>query len=176
MSSGHSQDKKSHGSFQSQMRGNHCYGCGKDNPGGLRIDSNWDPDDANVSICEFTPAAHHCAGPPDVVNGGIIASLIDCHAISTATADRFRREGRQIGDDGDQIAYATASLEVSYKAPTRLKGQLTVRAEIVETKGRRTQFEVSVVDSSGSITAEGKVTAVQVPTAWVKPDGIFPDD
>lgn len=163
-------------SFQATMRGNHCYGCGKDNPGGLRIDSIWDPEDSNASICEFTPSAHHCAGPPDVVNGGIIASLIDCHAISTATAERFRREGREIGDDDDQFTYATASLQVRYKAPSRLKGKLTVRAVITDVGERRTQLKISVVDSSGEVTAEGDVTAVQVPVEWSNPAGIFPED
>jgi acyl-coenzyme A thioesterase PaaI-like protein len=154
-------------SFQAAMRGNHCYGCGKDNPGGLRINSYWDPENANASICEFTPAPYHCAGPPDVVNGGIIASLIDCHAISTATADWFRRV---------QVTYATASLEVNYRAPSRLNGNLRVRAEIIEAAGRRTEFTVSVMDSSGAVTAEGKVLAVRVPTVWTDPAGIFRGD
>lgn len=173
MDSGRSREDNAPTSFQTAMRNNHCYGCGKDNPGGLRINSNWDPEDSNASICEFTPSAHHCAGPPDVVNGGIVASLIDCHAISTATADRFRREDRQIGDEGDQFVYATGSLKVSYKAPSRLDGKLTVRAVIVTAVARRTELEVSVVDSSGTLTAEGTVTAVQVPAAWAEPTGIF---
>ncbi len=176
MDSGHSGEENAAVFFQSSMRHNHCYGCGKDNPKGLRIRSTWDPEDSNASICEFTPADHHSAGPPDVVNGGIIASLIDCHAICTATAESYRRAGRQIGDDGELIAYATGSLEVRYKAPSRLSGNLTVRAVIVEAAERRTQLQISVVDSSGTVTAEGKVTAVRVPTSWNNPAGVFSDD
>ncbi len=159
--------------FQTLMQNNHCYGCGKDNAHGLRIRSRWDTSDPSVSICEFTPSDHHSAGPADVVNGGIIASVIDCHSICTATADGYRRAGREIDDDGVPILYATGSLQVSYKAPSRLKGILTVRATILETAPRRTQLEVTVRDSSGDITAEGQVLAVVVPGEWANPGGVF---
>lgn len=162
--------------FQSSMRHNHCFGCGEDNPEGLGIRSRWDPSDSSASICEFTPAPHHSAYPSDVVNGGVIASVIDCHAICTAIADAYRRAGREIGDDGEPILYATGSLQVSYRAPTRLHGVLTARARIVETGDRRTRLEVTVADSSGQITADGEVTAVQVPGAWAAPGGIFTGD
>ena len=158
------------------MRYNHCFGCGEDNPEGLGIRSRWDPTESSVSVCEFIPAAHHSAYPPDVVNGGVIALVIDCHAICTAIADAYRRAGRKIGDDGETILYATGSLTVSYKAPARLHGKLVARARIVEVSDRRTELEVTVTDSSGQITAEGTVTAVRVPGAWANPSGIFTGD
>lgn len=161
--------------FQSLMRDNHCFGCGESNPQGLGIRSSWDPAESSASICEFTPAAHHSAYPPDVVNGGVIASVIDCHAICTAIADAYRRAGREIGDEGEPILYATGSLQVSYKAPARLHGKLVARAVIVEAGDRRTDLKVTVTDSSGQITAEGAVTAVQVPGAWANRSGIFKD-
>jgi acyl-coenzyme A thioesterase PaaI-like protein len=162
--------------FQTSMRFNHCFGCGADNPEGLGIRSSWDPSDSAASICEFTPAAHHSAYPPDVVNGGVIAAVIDCHAICTAMADGYRRADRDIGDDGEPILYATGSLQISYKAPSRLSGDLTVRATIAEAADRRTELELTVVDSSGAVTAEAQVTAVKVPGAWASPAGIFSGD
>lgn len=126
-----------------------------------------------MSICEFTPSDHHSAYPPDVVNGGVIASVIDCHSICTSIEDGYRRAGREIGDDGVPILYATGSLQVSYKAPTRLSGILTVRTTILETAPRRTQLEVTVMDNSGDVTAEGQVTAVVVPGEWASPGGVF---
>lgn len=162
--------------FQTSMRNNHCYGCGTDNAHGLGIRSRWDPSDPSVSICEFTPSDHHSAYPSDVVNGGVIASVIDCHSICTAIADGYRRAGREIGDDGVPILYATGSLQVSYKAPSRLPGVLTLRARILETAPRRTQLDVTVMDSSGDVTAEGQVTAVVVPGEWANPGGVFSGD
>ncbi|MCH8102808.1 MAG: PaaI family thioesterase [Chloroflexi bacterium] len=161
--------------FQSSMRHNHCFGCGEDNPAGLGVRSSWDPDDPSAAICNFTPAAHHSAYPPDAVNGGVIASVIDCHAICTAMADAYRRAGREIGDDGEVILYATGTLQVKYMAPTRLHGTLLARARIIEVDDRRTKLEVTVADSSGQVTAEGTVTAVRVPGAWANSSGIFKD-
>lgn len=165
--------KRGDASFQSLMRNNHCFGCGEDNSEGLGVRSRWDPDDSAASICEFTPASCHSAYPPDVVNGGVIAVVIDCHAICTAMADAYRRAGREIDDDGEPILYATGSLQISYKAPARLHGNLLARARIVSVGDRRTELEVTVRDSSGQVTAEGTVTAVRVPGAWADPAGIF---
>jgi acyl-coenzyme A thioesterase PaaI-like protein len=177
MESGQANGESGDNYFQPLMRYNHCYGCGANNSNGLRIKSRWDPSDPSLAVCEFTPAAYHCAGPPDIVNGGIIASLIDCHAICSAAADGYRRAGRKIDDDaGDPIIYATGSLQVNYKTPTRLDGVLTIRASIVDTGPRRTKFEVTVQDISGQVTAEGQVTAVLVPITWSNPNGIFTND
>jgi len=176
MGTGQPDENNANTFFQTSMRFNHCFGCGADNPESLGVRSSWDPSDSAASICEFTPAVHHSAYPPDVVNGGVIAAVIDCHAVCTAMADGHRRSGREIGDDGEPILYATGSLQISYKAPSRLRGDLTVRATIVEAADRRTQLEVTVVDSSGEVTAEAQVTAVKVPGAWAGPAGVFSGD
>src|SRR5690606_14276904 len=64
--------------FQDLIPDNNCWGCGPHNPTGLHVRSHWEGD---VAICEFSPRPDHCAGPAHVVNGGIIASVIDCHAV-----------------------------------------------------------------------------------------------
>ena len=91
--------------FQPKMTGNHCFGCGAWNENGLRIMSYWDGED---SVCVFDPKTHHAAMPPDVMNGGIIAAVIDCHSVCTAIADAYRRVGREIGE-GPVLWYATGS-------------------------------------------------------------------
>jgi len=68
----------------------HCYGCGRLNDHGLKIKSRWDGDEA---VAVFTPRPYHTA-IPGYVYGGLIASLIDCHATGTAAAASYRREGR----------------------------------------------------------------------------------
>src|SRR5690606_24999567 len=100
--------------FQDRISGNHCYGCGPDNAGGLRIKSYWSGD--NESVCHFTPLPHHSAGPAHYVNGGIIATLIDCHCVCTAIAKGYRLAGREVGQ-GEAIWFATGRLEVDYKYP-----------------------------------------------------------
>ena len=56
------------------------WGCGGKNEHGLCIKSYWDEDE---TVCTFRPDAHHIAYPGSL-NGGIIATIIDCHCVNTA--------------------------------------------------------------------------------------------
>ena len=68
----------------------HCYGCGRLNEHGLQIKSYWDGEE---TIAVFTPKPYHTA-IPGYVYGGLIASLIDCHATGTASAAATSAAGR----------------------------------------------------------------------------------
>src|SRR5471030_2528016 len=61
-----------------------CYGCGGSNPHGLHIKSVWHEDGVHV-MAEHIPDAKYC-GWPDLVYGGLIAMLVDCHSNWTAPA------------------------------------------------------------------------------------------
>lgn len=148
--------------FQDRISGNHCYGCGPDNAGGLRIKSYWSGD--NESVCHFTPLPNHSAGPALYVNGGIIATLIDCHCVCTAIAKGYRLAGREVGQ-GEAIWFATGRLEVDYKYPVRIDREITLKAEIVEVAGKKTILRC-VVLSGNAVCAEGRVIAVRVPNEW----------
>ena len=104
----------------------HCYGCGRLNEHGLQIKSYWDGEE---SVCHFTPHAYHTGGFPDYLYGGLIASLMDCHAAGTASAAKARSEGRE-GEDQPLPRYVTASLKVDYLVPTPLDTVLEVRARV----------------------------------------------
>jgi hypothetical protein len=71
--------------FQDAWPLNTCYGCGPENRDGLQIKSRWSDDRTSV-IAEFKADAKYNAGIPDVMYGGTVASLIDCHSIWTAIA------------------------------------------------------------------------------------------
>ena len=148
-------------SFQGQMPGNHCWGCGPDNRDGLGLRSYWVGEEA---VAVWRPRPQHTAGPSHVLNGGIIATLIDCHSVCTAFAAAFRAAGRPIGSD-PSIWYATANLEVRYLRPTPLAATLTLRARVTEMQGRRTRVSCSLY-AEGQECAHGDVVAVQVPAAW----------
>ena len=128
---------------------------------GLRIRSIWA---GNEALCVFQPAAYHSAGPRHILNGGIIATLIDCHAVCTAIAHAYRAESRAIGSV-PEIWYATASLAVYYLRPTPIDRLVAVRARVVETSLRRTTLECSLsADDVECVRAE--VVAVRVPATW----------
>src|SRR4030042_3439238 len=80
--------------FQDQIPDNGCWGVGPSNVHGLRIKSYWVGEE---SVCAFQPQPHQTAGPPHILNGGILASLIDCHCVCTSIAAAYRAENRAIG-------------------------------------------------------------------------------
>jgi acyl-coenzyme A thioesterase PaaI-like protein len=153
--------KQSATAFQDQMRDNFCWGCGADNPRGLQLKSHWDGD---VAVATWMPRSEHAAGPRHVVNGGIIATLLDCHAICTAVAAAYRRDEREIGSDPD-IWYATASMSIGYLRPAPIDELLSLSAREIAAEGRVTTVEC-VLESDGKVRAQASVRAVRVPDEW----------
>jgi acyl-coenzyme A thioesterase PaaI-like protein len=134
----------------------HCYGCGRLNEKGLHVRSFWDGDE---TVCRYLPAPHHTA-IPGFVYGGLIASLIDCHATGSAAAAGYRALGRAMGTE-PALRYVTAALKVDYVAPTPLGPPLELRGTIKEVKGRKVIVAVSV-RANGKETARGEVVAVRL--------------
>ena len=155
--------------FQDLMHGNHCFGCGAWNDKGLQIKSFWEGEE---SVCIFTPSEHHSAMPPDVMNGGIIAAVIDCHCVCTSIADAYRRDGREIGQ-GATLWYATAALTVRYVRPTPVAHPVTVRAHVTDVGNRKTVLKAQMFDGGGTLTADGEVVSVRVPLEWSNPTGLL---
>lgn len=158
-------------SFQQQIPDNHCYGCGPENPQGLNILSYWcDGKAGELSVCEFQPSAHHNAGPKHFINGGIIATVIDCHAVCTAIARAYLDEQRAIGEpdqQGDHIWFATGSLNIRYLKPAAIDKAITVEARVREAKAKKITLDCAVF-SNGMQCAEAEVVAVRVPVEWAR--------
>ncbi len=134
----------------------HCYGCGRLNEQGLRIKSYWDGEE---TVCWFEPKPYHIAIPGSVY-GGLIASLIDCHATGSAAAFAYRAEGRQMGTE-PYVRFVTGSLHVDYLRPTPLGVPLEVRAQAKEIKERKIVVSARVL-AAGEICARGEVVAVRL--------------
>ena len=135
----------------------HCYGCGRLNPMGLKLKSRWDGDE---STARFLPRPEHVA-VPGFVYGGLIASLIDCHAMGTAAAAAERAAGREVGA-GPVTRFVTAALRVDFLAPTPLGPELEIHGRVKERTDRKTVVDVSV-SAAGQVTARGEVVAVRMP-------------
>ena len=84
-----------------------CYGCGRNNEHGLHIKTHWD---GEIGHATFIPKPEH-TGFPGVVYGGLIASLIDCHSICTAVAQKAKDEKIDINDE---IWFVTGTIKVVY--------------------------------------------------------------
>lgn len=147
--------------FQDLIPGNDCWGCGPHNEHGLHVKSYWSGDEA---ICTWQPEPYHRAGPPHILNGGIIATIIDCHSVCTAIAAAYRAEGRSMTSD-PPIWCATASLQVTYRRPTPIAAPVTLRSQVIETSDRKMKLTCTL-SSGGVICAEAQVVAVRVPEEW----------
>jgi acyl-coenzyme A thioesterase PaaI-like protein len=135
----------------------HCYGCGRLNEHGLQIKSCWDGEE---TVAVFEPRAYH-SGISGYVYGGLIASIIDCHCIGTASAAAHRSEKRDMGMD-TLPRFVTASLHVDYLRPAPLGAPLEVRARVQEIKGRKVAVAATVL-AKEEVCAQGEVIAVQMP-------------
>ena len=150
-------------SLQAQIPHNHCFGCGPGNKAGLNLESFWTGEGA--SVARFVPQPHHCAAPSHFVNGGIIATLIDCHCICTATAAAYRRAGRAPGSI-PHIYLVTASLAVRYLRPAPIAGPLELFADIKAVE-RKTFTLGCTLEARGKTCASAEVVAVQVGESWM---------
>jgi acyl-coenzyme A thioesterase PaaI-like protein len=139
----------------------HCYGCGRLNPNGLKIKTRWNGDE---TVTRFLPRPEHTA-VPGFAYGGLIASLIDCHAMGTASLAAERAAGREPGER-PAPRFVTAALRVDFLTPTPLGPELEIRGRVKEAGSRKTIIAASV-SAAGRITARGEVVAVPMPaTMW----------
>ena len=135
----------------------HCYGCGRLNEHGHHIKSYWD---GNESVCRFLPEKYHTGGKKDILYGGLIACLIDCHGAGTAAAAKLKEQGIEI-KKGEMPRFVTASLKVDYLAPTPVNTELELRGKIKEIKGRKVTVEVDLL-AEQKICAKGECLFIQL--------------
>ncbi|MHA1769762.1 MAG: PaaI family thioesterase [Candidatus Thorarchaeota archaeon] len=129
-----------------------CWGCGKNNEHGLQLKSYLEGDE---TVATWTPQEYHLAFP-GILNGGIISTLIDCHATGTANALAHRQSGSD-----DHIMHVTASLSVKFLRPTPLGKPVTLRAHVEEADERRMKVVCSLY-SEGVECARGEVVTASV--------------
>ena len=142
--------------IQDQMPDQPCWGCGQNNPHGLQIKSYWS---GESTVCVWQPQPRY-VGWPGILNGGILASLVDCHCICTAISDAEQRES----SDDQPIAFATGSLNISYLRPVPIQSAVELSARITERTARKTRVECTVT-AAGELCARAEVLAIRVERA-----------
>jgi acyl-coenzyme A thioesterase PaaI-like protein len=135
-----------------------CFGCGPANAVGLRIRSFAVDDTADAHVvCDFVPDKHHEAFE-NVLNGGIIGAVLDCHMNWTTIHHLMRKLGLDHAPP-----CVTSEFKVVLKRPTRM-GPVHVDAHVVSATDDRATIEATM-------TADGKVTATGTGTfVMVRPD------
>ncbi len=114
-----------------------CFGCGRDNPFGLKLAFEWNGQEARA---EFTPHENY-QGWPGMVHGGIIACLLD--------------EGMSYAALFAQGLSITAKMQVSLKRPAAVGERLIITSSIRRKSRKLVETNASVTLKDGTLVAEG---------------------
>ena len=139
-----------------------CFGCGQHNQLGLHVRSFEERYDAATgavtAVCRHTPEPYH-HGYPGYVYGGLIACVVDCHAMATAIVAATRQAGRDV-QRGTLVPCVTGSLTVRFVKAMPM-GDMLVRAEAIP-EGRKVRVRVSggPTTDSALVCFEADVVAV----------------
>ncbi len=131
---------------------NRCFGCGPSNEKGLRIRSF---EEGEELVCEWKPQPHHLAFE-NVLNGGIVGALLDCHSNWTAAMHLMKRQGLN-----HPPFTVTSDFHVQLKRPTPMDVPIHLRAHVVESSEDRAVVDATL-EAGGKITATCRGTFVAV--------------
>lgn len=137
-----------------------CFGCGPANPQGIQIKSHWAEDGKHV-IATVTPDPKF-TGWPDLVYGGFLAMVTDCHSNWTAIAHHYRAENREPGHS-PRIQCVTGQLGVRYLKPTPMGVPLHLSAWVEGEVGRKTRV-LCEIRANDQVTVTGDSVFVRVDT------------
>lgn len=129
-----------------------CFGCGPANADGLRIESFVEGDSV---VARWSPLPQHCAFP-GVLNGGIISTVLDCHANWTGAYSLMVKAGAK-----SPPATVTASIFVQFLRPTPM-APLLLEARATEVTDRRAAVEATLLaETVTTATLKGTFVAVK---------------
>jgi acyl-coenzyme A thioesterase PaaI-like protein len=128
-----------------------CFGCGQANPEGFQLRSYRE---GELTVADFTPRPEHDNGF-GFVNGGIIATILDCHGAAVVLSEAAERDWR--ADEGAPLPFITAGFEVRFLRPTPLGPTL----RLVASPGSVNEDEIVV---NADLELEGKTRATMTAT------------
>lgn len=117
-----------------------CFGCGQENPIGLKLSFQWD---GNTARTEFTPTEFY-QGWSGVVHGGIIMCLLDEAMGNVSLLDGTR--------------CVTAKIQVKLGRPALINQPLIITASITKKTRKLIKTRAIVSLKDGTLIAEGKST------------------
>ena len=132
-----------------ELRKNYCFGCGKDNPDGMRLKFHHDPE-SDRFVAQFR-LARRFTGPPRHAHGGIIAAILD---------EAMSKPSKPLG-----IMAPTIELTVRYLKPVPLGQKLTAIGWELRKKGREHYREAEIRNEAGELLSAGKGTFLEIHAA-----------
>jgi len=119
---------------------NLCFGCGKQNPIGLKLDFSWD---GATATARFKPG-QYLQGWSGYLHGGITACVLDEAMGRTAMFAGYHN--------------VTAKLQVRYRKMAPVDDTYTVTCTVSRKTSRLIETEARLIASDGSVVAEATST------------------
>lgn len=130
----------------SRQKKNFCFGCGKNNPEGMRLRFSYD-ERSNRFICRFRLGRRY-TGPPGHAHGGVIATILD--------------EAMGKVNKLHNVVALTSQITVQYLKPVPLNQSLRVEARGVSVRGRRHINTAEILNPRGEVLASSRGTFIAI--------------
>ncbi len=118
-----------------------CFGCGQNNPMGLKLNFEWD---GKTARAKFKASKHH-QGWPGIIHGGILTCLLDEAIVYAA---HFKG-----------LDCLTAKMQVRFKRPVMVDELLVITSTIIKKARKLIEAKASISLPDGTLVAE--CTALQ---------------
>ena len=128
-----------------------CFGCGHANPDGFHLRSYVEGD---LIVAESTPRPEHDNGF-GFLNGGIIATVLDCHGAAVVMWEAAQREW--YAAPGAPVPFITAGFDVRFLRPTPL-------GPTVRLTGTPVSIDESEIVVGSELEVDGKTRATMTAT------------
>jgi acyl-coenzyme A thioesterase PaaI-like protein len=123
-------------------RANHCFGCGAENPQGLKLAFEVKDADGVITATSLVTMTRLHEGPPGYLHGGIIATLLD---------EAMSKLNRPLN-----VIAMTRSLTVDYLRPSPLYVPLRLVGRHVSRNGRKVLHAAELQAEDGTVLARGE--------------------
>ena len=123
-----------------------CFGCGPLNEHGLKLKLDFD-DDTKTAYGEFT-AHEFLEGPPNLIHGGIIATILDETMI---TVNKYI-----------EIVALTSELTIRYLQPAFINENLYIRGWYVKKSKHTIENRAEIENEMGKVVARAKGKYIEV--------------
>ncbi len=123
-----------------------CFGCGKENERGLRLELSFD-EDTRTAFGEFV-ADQSLEGPPNIIHAGIICAILD---ETMMTVNKYM----------ENVAL-TGELTVRYLQPAFIDENLYIRGWYVKKNKRVIENRAEIENEMGKIVARAKGKYIEV--------------
>jgi uncharacterized protein (TIGR00369 family) len=133
--------------------GNLCFGCGPENPGGMKMEFTLDA--PNSRVLSRIQLDERYTGPPGHCHGGIIAVMLD-----EIMAKLNKLHG---------VTAVTAEMTVKYLRPVPLHQPLRLEARETGVEGRRRNRAAQLLSQNDEVLARGEGVFITV-----NPEKVFP--